>query len=98
MIVIEGSQCEKSNTNDIMHVCADGKDWKGSRHVMGHDMKRRTSKVCLDDALVMIYAALVVIMFPFYPQSFSLLQQAHQSFLVTSFSVLSSRGLGDMFQ
>lgn len=32
---------------------------KGSRHVMGNDMKRRTSKVALDYALVMINAAII---------------------------------------
>ena len=58
-VVIEGFRYGKSNINDIMHVCADVKDGKGSRHVMGNDRKRRTSKVALVYALVMINAAVI---------------------------------------
>ncbi len=98
MIVIEGSQYGKSNTNDIMHVCANGKDWKGSRHVIGHDMKRRTSKVCLDYALVMIYAAVVALMFPFYPPIF--FSSSTGSRVISGYvvSVLLSRSLRVTFQ
>ena len=70
---------------------------KGSRYVMGHNTKRRTSKVALDYALVMINAAVIACHVSLLPLIFfsSTGSRVISGYVV---SVLLSRGLRDMFQ